>query len=110
MRERGSVRIGWFESCSARPSRVTVGGDGDRRHECTLGGSLDADGVIFVPYRSPRIVLDALFDDNDQGDDSDLDLEFALDLGVDIYFRRGWGIRLGGTLVEREAVAVGIIF
>lgn len=43
-------------------------------------------------------------------DDSDLDLEFALDLGVDIYFRRGWGIRLGGTLVEREAVAVGIIF
>lgn len=76
----------------------------------SMGGSLTGDGVTFVPYASPRIVLDALFNGGEGGDDSDLDLDFALDLGVDVYFRPGWGIRLAGTLVEREAVAVGIIF
>ncbi len=75
----------------------------------SVGGTIDAEGVRFMPYGSPRIVLDALFNGG-EGDDSDLDLDVAVDLGVDFFFSPGWGIRVGGTLGDREAVAIGIIF
>lgn len=75
----------------------------------SVGGTINADGVRFTPYGSPRIVLDALFNGG-EGDDSDLDLDVAVDLGVDFFFSPGWGIRVGGTLGDREAVAIGIIF
>lgn len=75
----------------------------------SVGGTINADGVRFTPYGSPRIVLDALFNGG-EGDDSDLDLDVAVDLGVDFFFSPGWGIRVGGTLGDRDAVAIGIIF
>lgn len=110
----GGIRAGGFPLDLAWLAGIGLGvGDGvliSVPFGISLGGTIDADGVRFIPYGSPRLVLDALFDGGQGEDDSDLDLDVAVDLGVDLFFSPGWGVRVGGTLGDREAVAVGIIF
>ncbi|HEX7119273.1 MAG TPA: hypothetical protein VF212_10820 [Longimicrobiales bacterium] len=72
----------------------------------TVGRTLDADGARFVPYATPRVILDAFFGD---GDD-ELELDVAVDLGVELAFERAWAIRFGATLGDRDALAIGIVF
>jgi hypothetical protein len=76
-----------------------------------LGHTFRDAGAAFTPYFTPRIIFDARFDDDDNGrDDSDADLEFAADIGLDLRFpRSGFLVRFGGTL-GRDAVAVGLVF
>lgn len=71
----------------------------------SLGRGFDADGARFTPYATPRVVLDAFF-----GDDSDLDLDLAVDFGLDIAFQPGWMIRFGATIGDRDALAIGVVF
>ena len=71
----------------------------------TLGRTLEADGVRFVPYVTPRVVLDAFFGDVDD----ELDLDVAVDIGLEMSFQRNFAIRFGGTL-GRDAVAIGVVF
>jgi len=74
----------------------------------TLGGFLEADGVRFEPYATPRVVLDAWLGSDRPRDG--LRLGAAVDLGVDVLFNPRWSIRFGGTLGDREALAIGIAF
>jgi hypothetical protein len=77
-----------------------------------LGHTFRDAGAAFTPYITPRVIFDARFDDDDngRGDDSNADLEFAADIGLDLRFpRAGFLIRFGGTL-GRDAVAVGLVF
>lgn len=74
-----------------------------------LGRSLDADGVIFTPYFSPRIFLDAFLGDRNPRRDS-LDLGFALDLGADVAFGRSFTLRFAASLGDRETLAIGMAF
>lgn len=71
----------------------------------TLGRTLEADGVRFVPYATPRVVLDAFFGDRDD----ELDLDVAVDIGIELSFQRNFAVRFGGTL-GRDAVAIGVVF
>lgn len=71
----------------------------------SVGRGFDADGARFTPYATPRVVLDAFF-----GNDSDLDLDLAVDLGIDIAFQPGWAIRFGATIGDRDALAIGVVF
>lgn len=74
----------------------------------SLGRRLDAEGATFTPYGTPRLVVDACLDC--PGDD-DIELDFGLDLGVDIALRQGWAIRFGVVLGDdREALAIGFLF
>jgi hypothetical protein len=72
------------------------------------------DGARFTPYFTPRVVLDAWF--GDDGRDSNLRLDFAFDLGLDLRLTGGGGplggttIRFGATLGDREAIALGLVF
>lgn len=76
----------------------------------TLGHTFRGDGAIFVPYITPRIFLDAAFDD-DREDDTDTDLGLAVDIGLDLRFpRTGFLVRFGASLGDREAVAIGLVF
>ncbi|MFO7262443.1 MAG: hypothetical protein DIU52_014930 [bacterium] len=84
----------------------------------TLGRTLPAEGATFTPYGTPRLMVDACLGDDDDfpgrrgcfGND-DLDLDFAIDLGVDVALRQGWTIRFGITLGgDRDALAIGILF
>lgn len=72
----------------------------------TAGHSFRAEDVIFTPYGTPRVVLDAFFGDNDDR----VDLDFALDLGLDLRFTPELAVRFGGTIGDRSAVAIGLVF
>ena len=74
----------------------------------TFGRALDLDNARFIPYTTPRLVLDAHF-----GSDRPrrgVDLGFAVDLGVDVAFDPAWTIRFGATLGRRSALAIGLAF
>ena len=78
------------------------------------GHAFRAENVVFTPYVSPRVVLDAWLDRDrpdpaPDDDDSDIDLGFAADIGLDIAMQ-GWLIRFGGTIGNREGVAIGLVF
>lgn len=77
--------------------------------------SFQGEGATFTPFVTPRVVLDAFFNDDEGGDDSDLDLGFTLDLGLDLRLHSGGAlsgvtIRFGASLGDREAVALGLVF
>lgn len=80
----------------------------------TLGIAFQSEGARFIPYLTPRVVLDAFLGGGD--DDDDLDLDFALDLGLDVRLMSGAGalagksIRFGASLGDRDAIAIGLVF
>lgn len=75
------------------------------------GRELQAEGATFTPYVSPRVVLDLLFGrDTPDDDDSEADLGFAVDLGLDLRFASNFMIRFGGTFGDHEGVAIGVVF
>jgi hypothetical protein len=78
----------------------------------TLGYSFQGEGARFVPYLTPRVILDALFGGNS---DDELDLGIAVDLGLDVRLLGGGAfagksIRFGASLGDRDALALGIVF
>lgn len=78
----------------------------------SIGRAFNADTVLFSPYIAPRLVLDAFFGrdgGNGQGDD-DIDLGFAMDLGLDLNFDPGWAVRFGVSLGDRDAIGIGLSF
>ncbi|HSW29111.1 MAG TPA: hypothetical protein VLH75_06380 [Longimicrobiales bacterium] len=60
------------------------------------------DGVSVMPSAGAHLALDILL-----GDGDDLDLEGALDLGLDFALSR-WVIRVGAALGGRDALAIGV--
>jgi len=80
----------------------------------TLGAAFAAESVAFGPYLSPRLVLDAWTGDDRPPNDRPgrrrdrLDLELAVDLGLDVAFDPGWTLRFGATLGDRDALAIGV--
>lgn len=71
----------------------------------TVGWQLTEDAVTFSPYVGGHIALDIL-----TGPDDDLDLEGAVDLGIDLAFDSGFAVRFGASVGGREALAVGLRF
>jgi hypothetical protein len=79
----------------------------------SLGHSFRGGDVTFLPYATPRVVLDAFLNDDDdepRGDGDDVNLVFAVDLGLDMRFSPNFLLRFGVTLGDREAVALGLVF
>jgi hypothetical protein len=76
----------------------------------TLGHEFVGDDVGFNPYLTPRVVLDACLDCGRRGDDNDLNLGFAVDIGLDLRLTTNFLVRFGATLGDREGVAIGLFF
>ncbi|MEX1184851.1 MAG: hypothetical protein WEF86_16715 [Gemmatimonadota bacterium] len=80
----------------------------------TGGHTFRGNSASFAPYITPRVVLDAWFGGDEGGQDADLD--FAVDLGLDLNITGGGGplagttIRFGASLGNREAVGIGLVF
>jgi hypothetical protein len=77
----------------------------------------EGDGAVFKPYATPRLVADGYF--GGVRTDSDVELGFALDLGLDVQlssvltsagFLAGSTIRVGTTLGSRNAIGIGIVY
>ena len=60
-------------------------------------------GVSFMPYVGGHVALDVLL-----GDQDDLDLDGAVDLGLDLAFASGWTFRFGAALGGRDALGIGV--
>jgi hypothetical protein len=56
------------------------------------------------------VILDACLDCDGRGDDNDLRLDFAVDIGLDIRLTSSVAIRFGATLGDREGVGIGLLF
>jgi len=84
----------------------------------SLGTALEADGVVFSPYVAPRVVLDGILGDNDRGngprngdyDGDDLNVNFAVDIGMDLEFSRDWIVRFAWSLGDHDALGIGLVF
>lgn len=80
----------------------------------TVGFSFQSEAARFIPYVTPRVILDATFGNDER--DSELDLGVAVDLGLDLRLMRSGGplagrsIRFGASIGDRDALAVGIVF
>ena len=80
----------------------------------SLGASFDADGVVFSPYVGPRMILDGVLGNDGPGNGSrggdDLNINFAVDLGMDIAFSPDWIVRFGWSAGDHEALGIGLMF
>ena len=76
----------------------------------TLGHEFEGDGVGFIPFISPRVILDACLDCDRRNDDNDVNLDFAADIGLDLRITSNFLIRFGATLGDREGVGIGLFF
>lgn len=77
----------------------------------TIGHQFQGDDVGFLPYVTPRVVLDACIDcGRGREDDDDVSLDFAADVGLDMRLTSAFLIRFGATLGDREGVAIGLVF
>ena len=74
----------------------------------TVGGTFQGDGASFTPWIGAKLVLDGYFGDQYAGDDTDLNV--GVDLGIDLKFTEGWLVRVGASLADRDAIAIGIVF
>lgn len=75
----------------------------------TVGRSFQAEGILFTPYLSPRLILDGAFGDAPATAEG-LDLNLAVDLGFDLAFQPGWTLRFGASMGDRGGLAVGVRF
>lgn len=68
-----------------------------------LGWRGAGDGLTFMPYLGGHMALDVM-----SGPGDDLDIDGAVDLGMDLGFRSGLMFRLGVGIGGRDALAVGV--
>lgn len=81
----------------------------------SVGHTFVGDGVTFLPYATPRVILDAFI--NDDNDDpprrrsaDDIRFGVAVDLGLDLRVTPAFLIRFAATVGDREGVALGLVF
>jgi hypothetical protein len=71
----------------------------------SAGIDLTADGILFRPYVAPRVDLNIW-----SGPGDELDMNLAVDLGLDLAFVPDWVIRFAASLGDGEAIAIGLQF
>ncbi len=108
--EQFPLDVGWALGVGAG-----IGSDGaivTPTASLNVGGTVSPEGedFEFTPYMSPRLVLDLATGDVAHPHGSGAHLGFVVDLGVDVSVYRGWMLRFAGTVGERGAVAVGVVF
>jgi hypothetical protein len=76
----------------------------------SLGRTFTTPEVRFTPYLTPRVALDAHLGRERVDGGSGLEMNFAVDLGVDLVFQPEWTLRVGASLGQRNGVGVGVRF
>ena len=79
----------------------------------SLGYSFQGEDARFIPFITPRVIMDATFGSDER--DSELDLGLAVDVGLDLRLLRGGAfagrsIRFAASLGDRDALALGVVF
>jgi hypothetical protein len=75
----------------------------------SLGLNLGTGGFRFEPYVHPRAAFDIIAVGEGDNEETDTDIAFVLDLGADVNLGDRFILRLGGSLIDREAFGVGLV-
>lgn len=68
-----------------------------------LGWNGQGENVTFHPYVGGHVALDAI-----TGGGGEMRLGGAVDLGLDLGFRKGWMVRFGASVGDRDGLAIGV--
>ena len=71
----------------------------------SVGANLESEGISFRPYVVPRIDLDIM-----SGPGDSMDLNAAVDVGLDLEFDPSWVIRFSAAFGDRDAIKIGVTF
>ena len=74
----------------------------------SIGMRLGTSGVQILPYVYPRIALDIEAFDVGGEEETFTEARFALDLGADVNLGERLILRVGGSLIDREAFGIGM--
>lgn len=75
----------------------------------SIGLNLGSGGVSLLPYVHPRVSLDvSSFDVGPNEEETETNIGFEIDLGVDVNLGRSLILRAGGSFGDREAFGLGI--
>ncbi|MGH7463209.1 MAG: hypothetical protein ACREMA_19555, partial [Longimicrobiales bacterium] len=73
----------------------------------SFGLQLGSGGVQILPYVYPRVSLDITAVEFNGREETDMQAGFAVDLGADVSLGERFILRVGGSLIDREAFGVG---
>jgi hypothetical protein len=84
----------------------------------SLAHTFRSGNTTFIPYVTPRPILDAAFgreargngNGRGRGGPDNVNLALAVDLGLDLRLQAGWTVRFGATMGDRDALALGLVF
>jgi hypothetical protein len=76
----------------------------------SLGLRLGSGSIRIEPYVHPRAALDIIAIGEGDNEETDTDVAFVLDLGADVNIGERFILRLGGSLLDREAFGAGIAY
>jgi hypothetical protein len=82
----------------------------------TASYSIQTETARFTPFLTPRIVLDGYLGGERRPRNRSIDLDFAMDLGLDLRFTGIEGpfanttVRFAASIGDRSAIGIGIIF
>ena len=102
---------------SAVDAAWTLGGGGVFGHDFTVGSvplglslglNLGSGNIHVEPYVHPRAVLDIIAVGQGDAEETSTDFAFVLDLGADLNLGDRFILRLGGSLIDREAFGAGL--
>lgn len=68
-----------------------------------VGWTLTDEGVTFSPNVGGHVALDV-----NTGPGDDIDIDGAVDLGLDVGFQNGFMIRFGAAVADRDAFGIGL--
>ncbi|MBR9991356.1 MAG: hypothetical protein KFH98_16450 [Gemmatimonadetes bacterium] len=80
-----------------------------------LGASIGLDlgstnSLRILPYVHPRVAFDLVAFDTADGEETDTEFTFDLDLGADIGIGQQFVLRFGATIGDRSAIGAGIAY
>jgi hypothetical protein len=69
-----------------------------------------ASSIRIMPYVHPRVAFDLVARDTNDGEETDTEITFDVDLGADIALGRQFVLRVGATFGEWDALGAGIAY
>jgi hypothetical protein len=65
-------------------------------------------GVLVTPYVHPRVAFDLFAIDTPQGEETQTEFNFPVDIGADLNIGDGFVVRIGATLDDRTIFGAGV--
>lgn len=76
----------------------------------SVGLDINTGGLQIMPYVHPRLAFDLFAFDTPEGEDTETEFNFDIDVGADVGLGQRFVLRVGATFGDSEALGVGIAY